>query len=105
MPAAGRPPPVPVEHSIAPVGTPAPVRTRQGGRPLYLVPFSPGDERDPILLTVSYWAEFLRGEDGTCAFCHGDPCAERSGPDTLIGNYFARLSWAQTCPCCDGRPT
>lgn len=96
---------MPVDESVAPVGTPAPERTKQGTRPLYVVPFYVGDGRGPILLTVTDWSEFLRGPDNTCAFCHGDPCAQRSGPETLIGNYFARVSWAQTCPCCEGRPT
>lgn len=96
---------MPVDDDPTPVGTPAPDYTKQGNIPLYLVPFLP-DERGPILLTVRYWADYLRGPDDTCAFCHGDPCAERSGPDTLIGNWFARNgSWAETCPCCDGRPS
>lgn len=89
----------------SPVGTPAPESTKQGRRPLYLVPFMNG-ERGPVLLTVTYFSDFLRGPDGTCAYCHGDPCAERSGPETLIGDWFARYSaWAETCPCCGGRAT
>lgn len=84
----------------APLGVPAP----DDGR-AYLVPFDVGDGRDAILLTVSRHAEFLRGLDGTCAFCHGDPCAELSGPETLIGNFFQRNSRAAACPLCDGRPT
>jgi len=72
---------------------------------LYLVPVYIGDGRDAILLTVRYWAEFLRGPDGTCAFCHGDPCAEQSGPATLISNFYARNPGIETCPVCNGRPT
>ena len=83
-----------------PNGTPAPAETRP-----YLVPFYPGDDRK-ILLTVSVIAGFPRGLDGSCAFCHGDPCADYSGPETLIGNYAARLGRTfETCPCCAGRPT
>lgn len=33
------------------------------------------------VLDVTHYAEFLRDPDGTCAFCHGDPCAERPCPD------------------------
>lgn len=29
------------------------------------------------MLDVIYFAEFLRGPDGLCAFCHSDPCAEQ----------------------------
>lgn len=83
---------------------PMPERTKRDGRPTYLVPWI-GDGTDGVLLTVIYIAEYPRGVDGTCAYCHGDPCAERSGPDSLIGAYFARNSWASTCPCCEGRPT
>lgn len=94
------------DSGVKPNGTPAPERTKQGGRPLYLVPFYVGDGRGPILLTVTDFAEFLRGPDNQCAFCHGDPCAERSGPETLIGNLYARTRrWFGTCPCCNGRPS
>jgi hypothetical protein len=83
------------------VGTPAPEPV---GRLIYLVPFL-GDGEDAVLLTVIYIAEYPRGLDGTCAYCHGDPCAERSGPETLIGDFFLRNGWAEACPCCDGRPS
>lgn len=73
--------------------------------PVVKVPFL-GDGAEPdTVLDVIYIAEYPRGEDGTCAYCHGDPCAETSGPETLIGAYFARNKWAATCPNCDGRPT
>ena len=72
---------------------------------LYEVPFL-GAGVGPIMLQVIYIAEYARGEDGTCAFCHGDPCAEMSGPETHIGAFRQRLGKAfETCPCCNGRPT
>lgn len=84
-------------------------------QPTYLVPFlgdganlshTPGvPDGPPTMLTVIYIAEYPRGVNGTCAYCHGDPCAERSRATSLIAKYYARNSWAQTCPCCDGRPT
>jgi hypothetical protein len=97
----------PTDISFAPSKSIPALGVRAPDAPVtYLVPFIVGDGRDPILLTVTYWAEFLRDVAGLCAFCHGDPCAEYSGHDTLIGNYFARNSaWAETCPCCDGRPS
>ena len=75
-----------------------------GSQPLVLVPFYPGDGT-LIKLPVAYFAEFLRDGRGWCAFCHADPCAEDSAPDSLIAQFFARNTWARTCPCCDGRPT
>lgn len=53
---------------------------------------------------------FARGPDGRCAFCHGDPCAERSDKDSPIYRYMRDENgkwngWASTCPCCEGRPT
>lgn len=33
------------------------------------------------VLDVTCFAEFLRGEDDTCAFCHGDPVAEKPCAD------------------------
>lgn len=90
-------------EKVAPLGTLAPKRNKAGGIPTYLVPFSVGDGRPEILLTTTGWSDFLQDVNDECAFCHGDPCAERSNSKTLIGNYFARNSWAQTCPCCDGK--
>jgi len=59
---------------------------------------------------VAYIAEYARGPDGTCAFCHGDPCAEY--PEQASVNGAAIYNYAderngrfETCPCCDGRPT
>ena len=60
----------------------------------------------PVFMEVTYFAEFLRGPDGTCAFCHGDPCAESSPQDSFIARYMQEYkAWAETCPVCDGRPT
>ena len=68
---------------------------------------------DEIWLDVRYFAEFLRDVRGQCAFCHGDPCAERSAPDSLIAREYEcwkNARWASdsgyfTCPCCQGRPS
>lgn len=63
---------------------------------------------DEVWLDVIYFAEFLRDVDGLCAFCHGDPCGERSAPDSLIMREIAATpSYGnfETCPCCLGRPT
>lgn len=63
---------------------------------------------DRVWLDVAYWAEYLRDIDGLCAFCHGDPCGERSDPDSLIMREIAAhppYSPFETCPCCLGRPT
>ncbi len=48
---------------------------------------------------VSYFSEFLRGPNGSCAFCDGDIDGE------VMRDYFATRKWAQSCPVCDGRPT
>lgn len=82
------------------------------------VPFWIGDGSGRVMLYVSgISGGFPRDADGRCAFCHGDPCAEASGPDTEIARYFARgwlreqsygmrrYALASTCPLCDGRPT
>lgn len=76
---------------------------------IFAIPFLPGDGSGAVLLQVRY-ASFggkLTGIDewGTCPYCHGDPCAEDSGPETLIGGYFQRNKYAETCPLCEGRPT
>ena len=85
-------------------------------RPTYLVPFIPGNGPDvfpggQVMLTVICIAEFPRGVDGTCAFCHGDPCAETSPESSYIWRYMNLPMYPespyrpQTCPLCDGRPT
>lgn len=71
----------------------------------YPVPYIIGDGTGEVMLSVAYVAEFPRDARGTCAFCHGDPLAERCGPETLIGAYFARNPTAETCPLCDGQPS
>jgi hypothetical protein len=64
-----------------------------------------GDGLEPRTeLDVAYIAEFARAADGQCAYCLGDPCAERSAPDSRIARFMAQ-SWAETCPNCSGRPS
>jgi hypothetical protein len=61
-----------------------------------------------VWLDVACFAEFLRDAEGLCAFCHADPCAERSAPDALISRERAAAppyAPFETCPCCLGRPT
>lgn len=53
---------------------------------------------------------YARGKDGLCAYCDGDPCAERSAPETRIYRYMKDENGkyrpgADTCPCCEGRPS
>ena len=68
---------------------------------------------EEVWLDVAYIAEYPRDADGLCAYCHGDPCAERSAPDALISRNYAAwraADWADhssgfTCPLCEGRPT
>jgi hypothetical protein len=69
-----------------------------------VVEFLPGDGTD-CLVYVAYIAEFPRDEDGLCAYCHGDPGAEKSSPNSLIFGYYVRNPNAETCPMCDGRPS
>lgn len=73
----------------------------------YPVPFICGDGTDAIMLDVQYIVSGVAiGYDSTCAFCQGDPCAETSAPETLIGAYFSRNKghdWGETCPCCSGQ--
>jgi hypothetical protein len=92
----------------------APKHTKSGRQPLYLVPAMVGvdrtggpDEYLPplklVMLTVTYWAKFLRGPDHQCAFCHGDWDAW-SDPTTGIGDYLAAYPFEETCPICQGHP-
>jgi hypothetical protein len=69
-----------------------------------LLPYYPGNGTK-VLVGVRWIGEYPRGSDGCCAFCHGDPCAERSGPETHIGKFYAENPKAETCPMCDGRAT
>jgi len=94
--AHGRPPYSDAEWYVAAVFDKAAVK-------LYDVPFLVGDGSGEVMLKVRYVADFPRDEDGLCPYCHNDPCAEHSGPDTLIGAYFKRNPKAETCPCCGGR--
>jgi hypothetical protein len=85
---------------------------------LYPVPNYIGDGSGRMFLYVlDIGGGFPRDAGNLCAFCHGDPCAERSGPETKIGAYFqrgaereasygyARYTLVNTCPLCQGRPT
>lgn len=85
---------------------------------LFPVPYYTGDGSGRMILYVSdISGGFPRDADNQCAFCHGDPTAERSGPETEIGRYFERgwrreqelgyrrYTMVSTCPLCDGRPT
>lgn len=68
----------------------------------------PDGNGEEVWLDVIYFAEYLRDVDGLCAFCHGDPCGERSAPDSLIMREIAATpsyGTFETCPCCLGRPT
>jgi hypothetical protein len=84
-------------------------RTRRGSDPapsgLYPVPFYCGDGTDAIMLQVRYISDYPKGKSGLCAFCHGDPCAQNSPPDSEIAKYCARtkLAHMRVCPCCRGR--
>jgi len=66
--------------------------------------YYPGDGTE-VQLPVAYIADFPRGENGACAFCGGDPCAERTDAVLRIRDYYQRNPGATTCPMCDGRPT
>lgn len=62
--------------------------------------------REDVVLDVSYIAVFARDAEGLCAFCHGDPCAETSPPESLIAREMeAGRTWLSACPNCDGRPS
>jgi hypothetical protein len=79
---------------------------------LYPVPFYIGDGSERMFIYVASYSEYPRDVNHLCAFCHGDPCAERSGPETDIAQYIARAMAAPwrhhsgyTCPLCEGRPS
>lgn len=70
-----------------------------------IVDFLPGDGHQ-YQVDVKYIAyDFAKGQDGTCAFCHGDPLNEDGTPDTQIALYYERNPRAETCPMCLGRPS
>jgi hypothetical protein len=56
---------------------------------------------------VSYVSNYPRGSDGYCAFCHGDPCNERSNENSLIAKFYNDCKESNnsvdTCPMCNGR--
>ena len=58
-----------------------------------------------VLLPVSRFCVFVRGPNGTCALCDGDPCNERSAPNSPIARFYANSPHAVSCPVCDGRPS
>lgn len=63
---------------------------------------------EAVWLDVDCFADFLRDVRNLCAFCHGDPCGERSAPDSLIMREIAACppyAPFETCPCCNGRPS
>lgn len=76
------------------------------------VAFTAGDGTQEYI-EVACIAEYPRGADGLCAYCHGDPCAERpESAGTQIGDFYWRARHAEwrvssylSCPCCEGRPT
>lgn len=69
------------------------------------VPFTHG-AGGYTLVDVAYISDFPRGADGHCAFCHGDPCAERCTADEPIAKLRKKLGkFFETCPMCDGRPS
>jgi len=75
---------------------------------MYKVPFYPGDG-ETIMLEVAYIAEFPCDERGLCAFCHGDACDEEEKEGSLIHDFYVRHmeqwgTYAEHCPCCEGRP-
>lgn len=75
-------------------------------RALYEVPFLCGDGSEKVMLKVLYIADgFPRDAASYCAFCHGDPGNEAKVKGNLIAAYFKRNPRAETCPCCNGRPS
>ena len=68
------------------------------------VKFLPGDGTT-IMVEVAWISDFPKDKDGLCAFCHGDPCAESTGPESEIARFYQRNKRADTCPMCLGRPS
>jgi hypothetical protein len=67
-----------------------------------IVEYLPGDGTKAFI-RVAYIADYPRDEDGLCAYCHGDPLAQSSAPNSFIAGYYVRNPRAETCPLCDGR--
>lgn len=69
-----------------------------------LIPFYLGGKTYQI--EVDHWAEFPRGKDGLCAFCHGDPVAEeeiKRSPTPIQELMMEHWRSYEACPVCDGR--
>ena len=67
---------------------------------------SPDFADEIVDLGNTYFHDFLRNDKtGECALCGGDPCDERSAPDSFISRYYLMNPDAVSCPVCDGRPT
>ena len=63
------------------------------------------DDRDTPALDGRMIFSFPRGADGTCAFCHSDPYATHSAPESDIVRYFEQNHQALVCLMCGGHPT
>lgn len=61
------------------------------------------DPKANPVVEVDRWAEYLRGPDGYCALCHGDPCNEHSSSNSDIASFYEIAPSAETCPVCEGR--
>jgi hypothetical protein len=65
-----------------------------------------GWDDDHWLLPVTAVYDYPRGLDGSCAFCHGDPCAEDADPESPIYKYMNHPDYSPpTCSVCRGAAT
>lgn len=64
-----------------------------------------GNGFEDVTLDVTYIAEYARGPGSTCAFCHGDPCADGIDKTSDIAQFFAKNKWATVCPVCEAKTT
>jgi hypothetical protein len=73
------------------------------------ITFYPGNGHEYEIEVDHITADYPRGEDGTCAFCHADPCDEKKDVNTFIHQFYVDSKEEGynplTCPMCDGRPT
>ncbi len=73
-----------------------------------MIDFCPGNGYTYVV-EVAYIAQNAIGDDGLCAFCHGDPCGEKPGATMIRKYYFdcaaTGLLKPDTCPMCQGRPS
>lgn len=59
---------------------------------------------------VDHFSQFPRRENGTCALCNDDPCAERDNAKEKrtfiheLADHPKFWNYYQSCPFCDGRP-